>query len=232
MRTIILIIQMVIFTASALMAQKGSRTCKILFLDAPVSAPKKLFMFDGESSQEVDLPRLNLSQEYKLASGAIKVRLLPTAVDDEKDVPVGAPEIFIPESMGDCYLLVKSDPSNKIAPVKMFPVNVSKNRFKNGQMFWINLTEHKILAKIGLQKFILAPRTRRITDAPASTVTSYPAKVEYQIKGETVRRPIFETQWQHNPRTRMVLFVFNKGKSALPRVMGFSDFRVEKEDDK
>jgi hypothetical protein len=218
---------LIILTVPAFAQKVSPRTCRILFLEAPASAPQKLFLFDGVSSQEVDLPRMNFSQVYDIAAGNTRLLLLPAPVTKPEEIPAGAPEVTIPESIGDCYLIVSSNPANKIAPVSIQVVNASANQFKNGQMFWFNLTQNNIGGQIGSQALRLAPSSRKIIDAPALSATSYVAKIGYVISGETNIQPICETQWQHNPDSRMVVFVFNQNHNATPRVMGFSDFRIE-----
>ena len=43
-------------------APKPELTCRILFLDGPDDGPDTLQLFDGTSSREVELPRLNFSK--------------------------------------------------------------------------------------------------------------------------------------------------------------------------
>ena len=88
-------------------AQKApEHTCRILFLDDPDAAPETLHLFDGTSSREVDLPRMNFSKVYKLRPGALTLRLLPAAVDDPENVPPAAPFVAVSEGVTDFYLLV------------------------------------------------------------------------------------------------------------------------------
>ena len=70
----------------------AERTCRVLYLGAPKDAPQTLQLFDGKGSQEIKLPRMNLSPVYKLPSGAITLRLLEKAPGKPEDIPVGAPK--------------------------------------------------------------------------------------------------------------------------------------------
>ncbi len=224
MRIFILICCLLPLTATA--EKVAKRTCRILFLEAPQSAPQKLFLFDGTTYQEVELPRMNFSQVYEIAGGNTRVRMLPAPVLNPEEIPTDAPQAVITETTEDCYLILTSDPTNKVAPVRIQAVNAGTDHFKNGQMLWFNLTTNDIGGLIGTESLRMTPNSRKILNAPAPSATSYHVKIGYVIPDEKVLRPICETQWQHNPATRMVLFVFNEGDEKVPRVMGFSDFRL------
>lgn len=224
MRIFILICCLLPLTAAAEKAAK--RTCRILFLNAPQSAPQKLFLFDGKTYQEVELPRMNFSQVYEIAGETTFVRMLTAPVVNPEQIPTDAPQASITEATRDCYLILTSDPSNKVAPVRIQTVNAGTDLFKNGQMLWFNLTANDIGGLIGTESLRIPPHSREILNAPAPSATSYSVKIAYIIPHENLLRPICETQWQHNPATRMVFFVFNQGQEKVPRVMGFSDFRL------
>lgn len=204
----------------------AKRTCRILFLAAPPSAPQKLFLFDGTTSQEVELSRMSFSQIYEIAGGNIRVRMLPSPILDPEQVPPEAPQALIPETTGDCYLILGSDPANKVAPVRIQAVNAATDKFRKGQMLWFNLTTSDIGGRIGTEQLRLSPNSRQILNAPATSASPYRVKIDYVIPDEKILRPICETQWQYNPATRMVMFVFNENGKQVPRVMGFSDFRI------
>jgi hypothetical protein len=210
----------------------AKRTCRILFLAAPQSAPQKLFLHDGKTSQEVELPRMNFSPIYEIMPGNIRVHMLPAPVLDAGEIPAGAPVAEIPESIRDCFIILGSDPTNSIAPVRLQVINAGSNQFKNGQMLWFNLTANQVGGIIGSESLRMAPHSRAILNAPASSASSYRVKIGYIVPDEKVLRPICETQWQFNPATRMVMFVFNQSGENVPRVMGFSDFRVAVPGDK
>ncbi|MEY3896361.1 MAG: hypothetical protein RLZZ214_1881 [Verrucomicrobiota bacterium] len=113
---------------------KGARTCRILFLGAPAGSPEKLHLFDGTASQEVELPQMNLSPIYKLPAGAITLALLPASASKPQEVSLDAPKASVAETLTDIYLLVTSDSSNKIAPVKFQVIDVNSIKFRKGQM--------------------------------------------------------------------------------------------------
>lgn len=230
MRTFAVLFGLLLLVPSAFAQKTATRTCRILFLEAPATAPKKLFLFDGVTSQEVELPSMNFSQPYEIVGGKTGVSLLPAPVAKPEEIPADAPMVAIPETFSDCYLILSSDPANEVAPVRIQLVDASSGKFKNGQMLWFNLTENTVGGQIGSQTLRLPPMAKKITDAPASSAGSYPAKIGYAVPGEKTVRPICETQWQHNPRTRMVMFVFEQTPNAIPRVMGFSDFRMKEKD--
>jgi len=211
---------------SAQEESKQTRTIRILFLNAPDDAPSTVHLHDGITSQEVELPRMNLSALYQVPAGPLKLRLLAAPVEDPKLVPPEAPTILIQETIGDAYLLCFSDPDNSVVPVRVKVVDAGKEKFRNGQMMWFNLTPHAIGGKLGDKKLRLKPYGREIVDAPAlGEEGSYPAIISYMIKGDERVHPICETRWMHDMSYRHLVFVFTETDQRLPRIMGFSDFR-------
>lgn len=205
------------------------RTCRILFLEGPDSAPSTLHLFDGTRSQEVELPRLNLSPVYQLPAGNLSLALLPAPLDDPAKLPPGAPDAKVPATVAACYLLLTSDPSNKVAPVRMQVIDAGMDRLRAGQMLWFNLTDHPVGGRIGTEKLAMQPRSTVTLDPPATGAKDYPVDLAYRIAGKEPIYPICETKWLHDPRSRNLAFVFAKPGTRTPRVLVFPDFREPKQ---
>jgi hypothetical protein len=214
------LISLLIFSQTA-----SARTCRILFLDRPNDAPKSLHLFDGTSSQEVVLPSMNLSPIYKLPEGALKLSLLTAKVEDTASVSPDAPSVEIPETYVDFYLVVSSDPDNKIAPVSIKAYYPADETLKPGQMFWINLTDKTIEGKIGEQTLSLLSESSKILNAPRSDIGDYPIALNYLIQGKDAAYPICETIWQHNPNSRSLVIISSSEGRKAPRVSAFTDSR-------
>lgn len=209
---------------------KGPRSCRILYLGAPENAPAKIQLFDGKSAQEVELPRLNLSPVYNLPGGPLVLRMLTTAPAKPEEVSPDAPKATVPETVTDFYLLVSTDPSNKIAPVRMQVIDADAAKFKKGQMLWFNLTPNSVGGKLGSETLDMKPNSKLIVNAPASKDEGYQVSLSYRAPGDQKPNPLCETQWQHNTKARSVFFVIPQDGSRLPRVLGFPDYReAEKE---
>lgn len=225
MRLLACLICLLPFAASA--QEPGGRTCRLVFLGASEKDPEKLHLHDGTASREVDLPRLNLSKVYPLPGGAITLRLL-TAPPAEGEAPnPAAPSAKVPETMGDIYLLVSPDPTNKTVPARMQVIDASAERFKSGQMLWFNLTAHEVGGQVGEQKLAMKSRSKVILDPPASKAGDYNVNLSFRFAGNDKLHPLCETRWVHDPASRTVLFVINEPGSRAPRVLGFPDHRAE-----
>ena len=198
-----------LFPALLVAQPTAERTCRILFLDAPDEAPSKLILFDGTTAQEVDLPRMNLSRIYT--------------------IPAGAPAVEVPEATGDIYLILAHDSANTVAPVRMQIVNAAANRLGPGQMLWINLTPNAVGGLVGSEKLNMAAQSCVILNAPASGPTDYEVRLACRIPGEANSRPICQTKWLHDPRSRMLVFVIGDQAKRSPRVMAFPDYREPKQ---
>lgn len=216
---------------SSLVAQaagESSRTCRILFLDAPADGPEKLQLFDGKSSQEVELSRMSFSPIYNIASGDLTLALLskPPALPERGAfvIPPSAPTATLAAAITDFYLIVTSDPSNKTAPVNFQVVSANAGNFKPGQQLWFNLTDHTIGGTLGSQKLLVKPHSRGIFDAPTSTHGDYHVRIQFKSPENPRVEPLCETNWTHDPLNRSVFFVINTG-GILPRILGIPDFR-------
>jgi hypothetical protein len=205
------------------------RTCRIVFLDRPADAPRILHLFDGTTSQEVELPSMNLSPVYKFAPDATRLKLLTAKVENPEEVPADAPSVEIPADHTDILLLVFSDPDHKIAPVKLEAVNLAGENFKIGQTLWINHTDHTIEGKLGGQNLSLGPESSQIADAPVSdkgvpASGYYTASFTYQVEEKGMFAPITEQNWWHDAKSRHLGFIVNSGRK-LPKIFLFRDFR-------
>jgi len=221
---------LLILSLVATAAEKSTRTCRILFIAAPESDLTTLYLFDGKTSQEVELTRMGFSPIYKVGPEAVSLALLPAApptpaTSNAAVVPAGAPVAGIAASIRDFYLIVTSDPANKIAPVKMQIVDADAAHFKPGQMLWFNLTQNKVGGIVGTRKLAINPNSRLILDAPASRLEEYHVNIQFVGPGKERPEPLCETNWFHDPRSRNVLFILQPTGSNVPRIQGFPDFR-------
>jgi hypothetical protein len=208
--------------------QEKGRTCRILFLERPSDAPLTLHLFDGAASREVDLPGMNLSKVYELPPGGISIALLPAPLANPKELPPGAPNATIPEAVTDIYLLVVSDPTNKVVPVRLQVVDASAAKLRRGQTLWFNLTELKVGGTLGSETIVLQPKSRAVMDAPRNDAGDYPVSLAYRMEHKDHLYPICQTRWSHDPRGRNLGFVITRPGSRTPRVLVFPDFREEK----
>lgn len=207
--------------------QTGSRTCRVLFLGGGDNDAKSLHLFDGTASREVELPRLNLSPVYPLPGGALTLRLLAAPAAKDQPVNPAAPSVAVAETVGDFYLLVSQDPSNKAVPVRMQVIDATADRFKSGQMLWYNLTANDVGGDVGTRKLVIKARSKVILDRPADKAGDYNVNLSYRITGKEGIFPLCETRWVHDPTSRIVLFIINEPGSRVPRVLGFPDHREE-----
>lgn len=156
----------------------GPRTCRILFLSAPDNAPKKIFLSDGASVQQVELPSLNLSDIYPLVGGDVTLRMLTQPPVEGQPIPEQAPKINVPEAVKDFYLLVASD-LNPVAPLRMQVIDANPSSFRASQMLWFNLTPFTVGGQLGKNSFTMKPNSRFIADPPAEGREDYLVKFGY-----------------------------------------------------
>lgn len=220
---------LVLMPALAATAAAGDRTCRILFLGAPENAPEKLHLFDGTTSQEVELPRMNLSPVYQISAESRALQLHPVPVPDPAAASPAAPKTELGATVVDCYLLVSSDPSNKYVPVRMQVIDAGSTVFKSGEMLWFNLTNNSVGGKVGGEQLSMTPNSRTILKAPASGNEDYNVNLSFRQSGSDRLHPLCETKWLHDARSRTLVFVFAQNGTRTPRVVGFPDYRTSME---
>ncbi len=229
MRSLLLLL-LLSLVASA--AAPSHRTCRILFLSAPEDAPKTLFLFDGVATQEVELTRMGFSPIYEVSPEAVALALLaaplpaPAAPGAAPAIPAGAPTVKLATEITDCYLIVASDPANKVAPVNFQIIDADRVKFQLGQMLWFNLTDSKVGGIVGSRNFLIEPGARLVLDPPATRMEDYHVNLHYAAPGKKRPEPLCETNWSHDPRSRSVFFIFQPAGSVIPRIQGFPDFRA------
>lgn len=216
---------LILFLATFLSAGEREHTCRTLFLNGPQQQEGDYYLFDGTSSQKIELPRLNLSPVYKVRRGDIKIWLLSAPVRKLEEIPEGAPSEIVPAGVSDFYLLIVRDPSNKVLPLRMEVVNANYDRIGLGEMLWFNLTAKSLAGKLGNVPLNLGPNTSTLIGKPASSAEDYPVEIYFRVPGDGRTHPLIESQWYHDPRSRSIVFVYDEGKRRAPRISSFSDFR-------
>jgi hypothetical protein len=223
---ILLLVFSLLLPFPAFAQPKGSpRTCRILFLSPPPDAPRKLQLFDGTSCKEIQLPEMNFSEVHILPPGNLTLRLLAAPVNTGEEVPAGAPSAKVPETVSDCYLVITGDPSNKVVPVRFQVIDAGQTRFPSGRMMWFNLSPKAIGGDVGSRKLAMKPNSRVLLEAPARGTEPYQVNLSYRLPDDPRPYPICQTQWIHDPRSRMVVFVLGTEGRTTPQVIGFNDFR-------
>lgn len=225
MRYLLLLVSLFPLIATV-QGQSAKRTCRVVFLNPPANAPKKLFLFDGVTSQEVELPKMNFSDVYVVAPGDVTLRLLTAPVTKPEEVPAGAPAGKLAAGVEDFYVVASSDPKNQVVPVQLQVIDASSQKFRKGQMMWYNLTANPVGGQLGNQKLALKAQSRAITDAPASGKEAYDVELSYTLPNDKRLYPICQTKWVHDPDTRTVVFLYGGANGATPDLIGFKDFRA------
>lgn len=215
---------------SFLAAQEEAHTCRTIFLNGPQGDSGPYYLFDGEVSHKIELPRLYLSPVYELRPGNLELRLLDAPVEDLEDIPEGAPAARVPAGTTDFYLIVTRDPTNEVMPMRLQVINASADRIGRGEMLWFNLTPKAIAGKVGSETLQLGAKKSVLVKEPARDRGGYSVELYFRVPDDDRTHPLIESQWRHDPRTRSIVFVYDEGKRRAPRIMAFSDFRMPKND--
>lgn len=202
-----------------------NRTCRILFLERHGEAPTEAYLFDGEKSHKVLLPSLNFSEVVELPVGDITIGMSPESIDSPEDFPRDAPTAKIPAQQNDIYLLLFSDPGNKILPVRIQPINIGKGNLEPGQTLWINYTQHRIAAKLGTEELLIPAMGKAVSPPPLATSGYFLAQFLYQPDATGDFSPIMRKSWWFDAKSKNLGFIINTG-GRLPKIFTFRDRRL------
>lgn len=203
----------------------SKRTCRIVFPERPNSAPKTAYLYDGKENYRVNFPSMNFSEVVVLNEGELTLIATPTKINDPKHLPAEAPKLSIPKEVKDFYILLQSDPTNPTLPVQMRLVDATDKELGPGQTLWVNLTNHRISAKLGEQEMTMRPVSETITKDPTAESGYYRAEFNYQsdAKGEFYK--ITEQHWWHDSSSKHLGFIVDSG-GKLPKIFFYRDFRL------
>ena len=198
------------------------RICRVLYLERSRNAPNIGHLFDGTKSHKVSLLGKNLSEELSLPTGKLSLSLTPGALANVADTPKNAPLLNVPEGVGNFYIIVTEDPDNKVFPVKMRLVDQAEHDFKLGQTLWVNMTEFKIVGKMGDKKLEIPPHTNVVGEAPLKASGYYKATFSYQPDKKGEYMPIMRKSWWFDEKSKNVGFITST-RGTLPKIYSFRD---------
>lgn len=204
---------------------KEERNCRLIFLQRSHDAPKIVYLSDGVRSQKAELSSMNFTPRINLAPGNITLSLTEDPVNDIEDTPEGAPSVKIPESLNEFFLIIVSDPTNEVLPIRAIAVNSGDSKLKSGETLWINLTKHRIEGRLGDVPLKVPAGARVVSGAPRNENGYYKARFAYLPNGENEYVPIMNKSWWFDSRCKNLGFILNAG-GRLPRIFTFQDQRT------
>lgn len=226
----ILILLFLVSTFS-LVAQEESnevkRTCRALFLNKTADAPDAVFLFDGKTSRKIYLSGKAFSSPVELAAGATTVFFSPSEIKMAEELNPALPSMTIPETVSDLYLLVVSDPSNSLLPLRFKPINVSDERLEPGEILWLNLSNHNVMAKLGDHQVSIPSKKQAISPPPREGNGYYPAKFIYQRDGQGEFRRALNKTWRFQENSKSLGFIIDSG-GRRPEIFTIRDRRTAK----
>jgi hypothetical protein len=168
---------------------------------------------------------MNFSRVIAIRRGEVTLVLTPEKITDPKNVPADAPRLQIPEDVKEFYILMTPDTSNKVLPLRMNLVNTSDGKLMPGQTLWFNLTNHRVVAKLGDAKMSVSPKSTTVSKDPTPESGYYKAEFALQPQGTGSFRKIAEQHWWHDAESKHVGFIVDTG-GRLPKIYFYRDFRL------
>lgn len=206
---------------------KGSRTCRVILPDRAKDTPRTVYLFDGKENHKITLLTTNFSEVVELPKEELVLLMSPTEIVDIENIPVDLPRLKINEEVTEFYILATPDPSNEKLPIRMNLVNTSEGKLNPGETLWFNLTDHRIVAKLGEKNMSVTPKSVTVSRNPVDNNGYYAARFAYQRNAEGKFYKITEQSWWHDAKSRHLGFIVNTG-GRLPKIYYYRDFRPSK----
>jgi hypothetical protein len=204
----------------------GARTVKAIFVGPSEDVPEKAVLVVVGKYLDIDLPQRNLSAAIEIPGGDLAVGVLP-AKPAQPDIPAGMPTFQIPESWTQCILLFFHDPSNKVFPARILPVNSSAANFPLGHTVIFNASSAGVIAKFGGETVQVAPGKSATVKPPRSDSGDYPIAIDCIQPGEKQPVALCRSTWQHDADARQILFVTPMPGRKIPRIWGVLERQIE-----
>jgi hypothetical protein len=229
---VLLALGCVAFVDAADTPGSSSRTCRLLYVQAPFDAPDKVVLVVDKDSTEVDLPRLTSSNaRVKLPAGPVRVYAAAKAPTKAEPLPAGTPFVDIPEAMSDALIVLL--PNGQPGPLSfiMLPVEFNKGRAPEGAVIWFNLSDRIIYAKLGEAAVTVNPRGSALSMPTVGIDQPYVVYVDASpVPPETETVPVVRGSWVKEARMRNLLFVVPDPSRTVPRILSIPD-RLDPEPD-
>lgn len=197
-------------------------TAKAIFLGATSDSPKEAYLFVGEKSVKVTLPRRYLSSAFELPDGALSAAILPKPHLLDTPLDPATPMISIPENAKHCLLLFLPDPDNPVMPVRAMMIDATGEHFPNGHSRLFNMCTGAVAAKFGSEEVTIQPGTIEHIKPPV-TDSSYRVGIAVRYPKDTKWRVICNSTWVHKPDARQLIFVVPTEGRKYPRVWSVFD---------
>ena len=205
-----------------------SRILRAIYVQAPADAPSKVYLVFDKESREIDLPQMSISiRSVALTDGPLRVYAAVKPPTKEEPLPDDAPFADIPAGMQSPLLVLLPTGSPGPLAFRMLPVDFSQVVAPPGSVFWFNLTERTVYAKLGTAQAIVAPHRSGIVVPSGKFGQDYPVFVDLSLDpGQTETLPFLRTSWVKEPFRRDLLFVVNAPNRKHPQVLGIVDMDV------
>jgi hypothetical protein len=203
----------------------SSRSCRLLYVQAPSDAPGKIVLVVGKETTDVDLPRLCISSaRAKLPAGPVRVYAATKPPTKAEPLPADAPFVDIPETMHDALIVLLPNGQPGALSFIMLPVEFHKSRAPEGAVVWFNLSDRVITAKLGASMVTVNPRGTALSMPTVGIDQPYDVYVDASpVPPETELVPVIRGSWVKESRMRSLLFVVPDPSRTVPRILSIPD---------
>lgn len=203
--------------------QSAARTARAIFIQPPAEAPAAAVLATAGQFIDVELPQRNLSAEVTLPDGDLSLLVLREKPLPDTAPDPAAPKVRIPAAWKRCLLIFFPDPSNKVFPVRVIPVNANPDNFPLGHTVIYNVSSASILGKFADKVIRIRPGDSARMEPPVKGPEDYLVAIDSIHKGDARPTAVCRSTWRHDPQARQLLFVTPPASGRVPRIWGILD---------
>jgi len=194
-------------------SKKKGIEVSLLAIDLLDKADEVVLRSGEGQSDPIPLPTANLSEPVRVAKRSVILSLPPSG--DEEFGPTVA-QAQLPQS-GRRFLLLLV-PSKEKKQYHCRVIRLDDPNFKAGRVYFLNLSPVGIGGELGKRRFSVAPGKLVMATPSAQSDLPY-YQVRFFYKRGTETRPLADTRWPYDDRSRAYVIFFAKGRRIAYRAI-------------
>lgn len=208
------------------LAHAGELTLRFLDLRAEKER-SDLFLETPGKIIHLESKGLNLTPPLVLKQGLPRIGIAKAQEEFRKNAAARqVVEAKFGEGWSRSLVLIGPDPKFPLSFTAIC-LNASPEAFPAGSIYFANLTQGRIEARLGSETLHIEANKTTIVSPPKTEDGDYPVRIHHQASGDKKLRPLVMGTWRREPSTRQLVFAVEDSAAGRPRIISLPDDPAE-----